>query len=245
MSRILNILLITFTAFTLFACGLFGSKDDELISDHLKDGWQSFSEKQYNDAIDSFIEALNIDGKNMEANVGIGWSSILLDETNKISEAEEYLTKCINDESWKVDAYSGLALIKFYTEYFIGCAGAVDSVMVTDSLYAFNEGKPNSSIENIIDYKDLLLFKAQTQYLENLVFPGTTPDYAACLQTIKRIPSDSLAAQSVVLDSIDIYDRETWFIGEKSFWALKDFIGELLYILSQELLLPGGYTFND
>ncbi|MCK5520469.1 MAG: hypothetical protein KAI81_05105, partial [Candidatus Marinimicrobia bacterium] len=158
-AKIINTFLVIAILFIVTACPKPPPDDDKAYISSLEDGWDYFVKYEYDNAYNSFDEALDIKSSGVEANVGLGWSSIMLDDDQSI-EAVGYLEKGIDDEEWKKISYAGLAIYYFYFENYAKSSKSIDSVLTApDSLFEFSKNPE-------IDHKDLRLLKAKIQYID-------------------------------------------------------------------------------
>ena len=200
---------LLFLLLTMSACPKNGG-DGDGVSAHNKAGWNNFTDGNYADALSEFDLALDIDFYDVEANVGKGWSLIMLDNT-AITSASSYLQKGEDDENWIVVARAGLAFTSYLSKSWTNCLAYIDYVLTQDATFAFAK-------ENSIDYRDLLLLKAKVEYL--------TKNYTACWETLQGITTSYNASAT---------DKSSWVISGVKYPTWQAYLAEILYLLSEEL----------
>jgi len=194
---------------TLSACPKNNGGGDG-VSDHNKAGWNHFTDGNYADALGEFDLALDLDFYDVEANVGKGWSLIMLDNT-AITSASSYLQKGEDDENWIIVARAGLAFTSYLAKEWSNSLAYIDYVLTQDATFAFAK-------ENSIDYRDLLLLKAKVEYL--------TKNYSACWETLQGITSSYSGSAD---------NKSSWVIAGVTYPTWQAYLAEILYLLSEEL----------
>jgi tetratricopeptide (TPR) repeat protein len=122
-------------------------------------GWTKFQQKSYEDALDDFNRAIDISPENLVANLGKSWCIIMLDPSEiEFEEIETTFEKGLEDSVGFVDAYCGLTFLMFIQNKYSLAITYSDSVFFNDESYSFQ-------YDPEIDINDVLLIKAQSQFL--------------------------------------------------------------------------------
>ncbi|MEJ2664988.1 MAG: tetratricopeptide repeat protein [Spirochaetia bacterium] len=89
----------------------------DLANNYFENGKAEYFDGDYKNAIEDFLEVINLDPKNKEAYCYIGLAKYQLSDYKK---AIEYFTKAIETDPEYVDAYYNRTLAKFYVGDFAG-----------------------------------------------------------------------------------------------------------------------------
>ena len=98
--------LLTAAALSLgVSCKGKGPTKQERIDAFNEAGWEGMAEGNCAEALQEFADAVALDSNNVEGNIGVGWSLILMNSTNldRISNA---LGKGTADNVWQQDAWA-------------------------------------------------------------------------------------------------------------------------------------------
>jgi len=137
--------------------------DPTLVPDEFIDsGWIKFQQKSYENALDDFNRAIDISPDNLVANLGKSWCVIMLDPNEiEFEELENTFEKGLEDSIAYIDAYCGLTFLMFIQNKYSLAINYSDSVFFNDESYSFR-------YDPEIDINDVLLVKAQSQFLSLL-----------------------------------------------------------------------------
>lgn len=180
----------------------------ELSFDRLNSlGWQEFSIEKYNTSITYFDQVLAKDSINTTANIGKGWSLLMLD-INDLDSIEVFLRKGLKDAAWKSDARCGLAVIRFHQQQYTEIETLIDLVLADKPEYFF-QYKPT------IDWHDLLLLKAQAFFF--------IEEYNKAWYTIQRLTA---------VYSLNPNDHSSWIVDEKKYFSFEAALSKVIEFLS-------------
>lgn len=171
-------------------------------------GWQEFTEKNYDMALTYFNEVLFREKDNISANMGTGWT-LLVQDSVKQSIIIQYLKKGTLDNSWKLDAYCGLSVIRFINREYFEIEQFVNIILEENPDYFFKY-RPS------IDWHDLLLMKAQALFF--------TKKYIESLETIEQLTS---------IYSLDPDKSSTWIVNNENFFSFEAALSKIIEILSE------------
>jgi hypothetical protein len=219
--KIRLILLLLATAVLAFgvSCKGKGPTKQERIDAFNEAGWDSMEAGNFAEAFQEFADAVALDSTDVEGNVGLGWSLILMNSTNlpRISNA---LGKGTTSTTWQQDAWSGLAVTRLNQLRYAEADSLAGLVLNVDSAWIFLY-YPD------VDWRDLLVIQAQARYYQ--------ADYAQAWQAVVPLLADNTSLTVGVPDgNLDPYDSDTWVVNGTNFAlyeaALADVISRLVLI---------------
>ena len=156
---------------------------------YIQEGWADLSAGSHDDALDNFDEALVVDPDNIEAAMGKAWSLLFIDNGSTLDLMRYLFEKGVSDSTWSADAYCGLSIVTFAQGNYTTAINYADILLSADPNYVFEYFSE-------INFRDILLVKAQAQYL--------TQNYIDAYTTISQISDDSL----------DPDNEESWQVNE-------------------------------
>ena len=176
-------------------------------------GWINLVSGFYEDALDNFDDALLISSTNISANMGKAWSMLFLDngvDGSSLDSMRFFFEKGIGDSIWSADAYCGLAMVALAQNNYSLSVNHADSLLSINSLYVFE-------YVNDIDYHDILLVKAQAQFM--------TSDYQGAYDTLSLIDS--------VYDIVTVSDSD-WVVNDISYFLFESALAALIELVTSE-----------
>ncbi len=150
-------------------------------------GWADLSVGSYEDALNNFDEALSIDSLNVSASMGKAWCMFFMDSGSTLDSMKILFEKGVSDSTWSADAYCGLSIVTFAQGHYTTAIAYADLLLSIDPVYVLE-------FYTEIDYHDILLVKAQSQYF--------TQNYVDAYTT--------LTDGDIVDDSLDPDQEESW-----------------------------------
>ena len=126
--------------------------------EYIEEGWDDLSSGSYEDALENFNEALSIDPENLEATMGKSWCLFFMDSGSSMEMMRYLFEKGVNDSTWAADANCGLSIVTFAQGHYATAIAYADSLLSIDPVYVLE-------FYTEIDYHDILLVKAQAQFL--------------------------------------------------------------------------------
>jgi tetratricopeptide (TPR) repeat protein len=154
------ILLLFLTIFT-------GCEKEESIStpevtspDLIYQGWDLFEDSEYQLALDTFLEAIELDveltdGSRMYAYSGAGWSCGKI--PNRINDARTYFELSVVDEIILLDALGGWIFVEYQSGEWETAILMSKSLLESQPAWRFYH-------EKTLDYQDILLIMALSYY---------------------------------------------------------------------------------
>ena len=112
----------------------------------------------YEDALENFNEALSIDPENIEATIGKAWCLFFMDSGSSMEMMRYLFEKGVDDSTWAADANCALSIVTFAQGHYTTAIAYADSLLSIDPVYVLD-------FYTEIDYYDILLVKAQAQFL--------------------------------------------------------------------------------
>ena len=125
---------------------------------YIEEGWDDLSSGFYEDALENFDEALSINPENTEATIGKAWCLFFMDSGSSMEMMRYLFEKGVDDSTWAADANCALSIVTFAQGYFTTAIAYADSLLSIDPVYVLD-------FYTEIDYYDILLVKAQAQFL--------------------------------------------------------------------------------
>ena len=123
----------------------------ELISQ----GWTAFSQGQYQSAANSFSEAKSVNANEAEANTGLGWSLLKLDN---IPQANTEFSSGSAKSNPSADLYAGWAFVLNAQKDYANSNTQAAQALAMDPNWSFAHGLP-------LDMDDLHVLKAEDYFL--------------------------------------------------------------------------------
>lgn len=120
----------------------------------IAEGWQAFSQQDYQTAFDKFTEAISINALNPEGYTGLGWSLLELD---RLSESDIEFGKGV-DHDPGADLYAGWAFTLNGLKSYTKSNTEIDAALAKDSNWTFSHGLTLNS-------DDLTVLKAENYFL--------------------------------------------------------------------------------
>jgi tetratricopeptide (TPR) repeat protein len=147
------------------SCGGDNGGPSETASSLTEAGWSRFGDGEYEEAIEKFSRALELDPTYADAHNGLGWSNAKLD---LLTKALANFGACIKQNNALVDPYAGGAavyrdslpsVVAFAPEtaHFDSAIAFADTALSRDPDYVFTR-------DESFDWYDLHLIKAQSYY---------------------------------------------------------------------------------
>ncbi len=153
-----------------YGCGGGGGGPSDTAESLTADGWALFEQGKYDEAIEKFGEALELDDTYADAYNGLGWSYAKLDQ---LSDALSAFADCISNGMDTADPYAGQAPV--YRDYdhanhFENAISAATMALSKDRRYVFSH-------ETTFDWHDLMIILAQSYFgLSNYTSANTWVD---------------------------------------------------------------------
>ncbi|MBN2010901.1 tetratricopeptide repeat protein [candidate division KSB1 bacterium] len=136
------------------------------------DGWQTYFEnKEYQNALNAFKDAIIADQEYTDAYNGAGWASARL---SSLDEAVGYFEQCIGLDATIVDAQAGLAFAYQADMNYTDAISAAKTALQTNSTWSFSH-------DTSLNYKDLHLLLAACFF--------ATGDYSQSLTEVRILNS--------------------------------------------------------
>lgn len=207
-------LLIILVLFVITGCGSKPTGPNRLVAKEptieelLMRGWTLFQSYQFNQSIQRFDSVLVREPNNIAANVGKGWS-LLLQGSSHLQLVMICLEKGALDNTWKYDSQAGMIVVKFNQGKYEEIAALVDLCLKDNAGYVFSN-QPE------IDWRDLLLFKAQALYF--------TTKYSDSWATVKKL--------SGAYNYIDPQAAETWHVNGIVYFSFEAVLSRIIQLLS-------------
>jgi tetratricopeptide (TPR) repeat protein len=181
-------------------------------------GWVSMEEGNFAEALQEFADVVALDSDNIEGNIGLGWSLILMNSTNlpRISTA---LGKGTADTEWQPEAWAGLAVASLNQQRYAEADSLAGLVLNTDSAYVL-------IYYSDVDWRDLLVIQAQARYYN--------VDYAQAWQAVLPLLAESVTLTVGVPDgNLDPYDSATWVVNGTNFALYEAALADVIFRLVQ------------
>lgn len=195
--RWIRLIMILILVLGLGACRKKGPTKQQEINALLDSGWEAIELDSWSEARIDFLDVLDFDPLIASANVGLGWSMILLGDDD-LDGAAAYLEKGTTDTQWRYDAWSGLAAIRLSQGLYAKADSLAGLVLAAQPSYVF-EKRPE------IEWPDLLLIQAQARFI--------TTDYAGAWLAIQPV----IGGSPLPYGSVDPADPATWEIDGESY----------------------------
>jgi hypothetical protein len=215
----LILILLTAAALSLgVSCKGKGPTKQERIDAFNEAGWESMAEGNFAEALQEFSDAVALDSNNVEANVGVGWSLILMNSSNlpRISNA---LNKGTDVAAWQRDAWAGLAANSLNQQLYSAADSLAGLVLNVDSAYVLVN-------YSAVDWRDLLVIQAQARYYN--------VDYAQAWQAVQPLLADTASITVGVPDgNLDPADSSTWVVNGTNFALYEAALADIIYRLVQ------------
>ncbi|MFC1618858.1 hypothetical protein ACFL45_02830 [Candidatus Neomarinimicrobiota bacterium] len=193
-----------------------GPTKQERIDAFNEAGWVSMEEGNFAEALREFEDAIALDSDNIEGNIGLGWSLILMNSTNlpRISTA---LGKGTADTKWQQDAWSGLAVTRLNQQRYAEADSLAGLVLNADSSYVL-------IYYSEVDWRDLLVIQAQARYYN--------VDYAQAWQAVLPLLAESVTLTvGVPNGNLDPYDSATWVVNGTNFALYEAALADVIFRL--------------
>lgn len=211
--------LLTAAALSLgVSCKGKGPTKQERIAAFNEAGWVSLDEGNFAEALQEFADAVALDSNNVEGNIGIGWSLILMNSSNlhRISNA---LGKGTADNVWQQDAWAGLAVNSLNRQLYSAADSLAGLVLDADSAYVLVN-------YSAVDWRDLLVIQAQARYYN--------VDYAQAWQAVQPLLADTTSLTvGVPAGNLDPADSSTWVVNGTNFALYEAALADAIYRLVQ------------
>lgn len=211
--------LLTAAALSLgVSCKGKGPTKQERIAAFNEAGWVSLDEGNFAEALQEFADAVALDSNNVEGNIGIGWSLILMNSSNlhRISNA---LGKGTADNVWQQDAWAGLAANSLNRQLYSAADSLAGLVLNADSAYVLVN-------YSAVDWRDLLVIQAQARYYN--------VDYAQAWQAVQPLLADTTSLTvGVPAGNLDPADSSTWVVNGTNFALYEAALADAIYRLVQ------------
>ena len=181
-------------------------------------GWDDISSGSFEGAMENFNDALEIDPGNVPASIGKAWCMLFIDSGQSLEEMEILFQMGISDTTWSADAQCGLSIVNFAQGNYTTAIAYVDSLLSIDPFYVLE-------YFDDIDYNDLLIVKAQSQFMEQ--------DYSGANMTLSQI------SPSLYLDD----SQESWEVNGVIYLTFESALSALIALVTQQYD-SGGYISN-
>ena len=185
---------------------------------YIQEGWADLSAGSYEDALDNFDVALSVDPENIEATMGKAWALLFVDSGNTLDLMKYLFEKGVNDSTWSSDAYCGLSNVTFAQGNYTAAINYADILLSADPNYVFEYFSG-------IDFHDILLVKAQAQFL--------TQNYIDAYTTLSPISDDTL----------DPDNEESWEVNGISYPSFESALAALIALVTS-VHDSGGFISN-
>lgn len=193
---------------------------------YIQDGWDDLSSGSFEDALDNFDEALAIDPENLSAIMGKAWSLFFVDSGDALIMMSYLFEKGVNDSTWSADAYCGLSIVTFAQGDYGSAIAFANSLLSIDSVYVFD-------YVDDIDYHDILLVKAQAQFL--------TRDYLGAYTTMVQIIPSLMDQDSDLY--LDDDEPESWEVNGIQYPTFESALSAVIASVTSEYD-SGGFISN-
>ena len=181
---------------------------------YIQEGWAALSAGFHDNAIINFDEALIVDPENIEATMGKAWSLLFMDSEGTLDLMKYLFEKGVSDSIWSADAYCGLSIVTFAQGNYTNAINYANILLSADPNYVFEYFSE-------IDFRDILLVKAQSQYL--------TQNYIDAYTTLSQISDVTL----------DPDNEESWEVNEMFYPSFESALAALI------TLVTSMYDFGD
>ena len=207
------ILLIIFSCSEKYSDDSFLSQSPHTYNWLMGNGWISFQESDFTQAIDYFQTAANRDATKAEPYLGLGWSyarSADLDLESSVSNFGRAIQFSVFQPDLEFlytnEAHAGLAIVSFASGDYEGTVGYIDSVLTADPDFSFryDNSISNISLEQLKYYSQFYMQNISELYAE-LINSGYV------FTTIEQITSQ---AGVIKLDNSDLDGIHTGVILE-------------------------------
>tara|TARA_B100001013_G_C24552297_1_gene419122 strand:- start:55 stop:750 length:696 start_codon:yes stop_codon:yes gene_type:complete len=171
--------------------------------EYIEEGWDDLSSGSYEDALENFDEALSVDPENIPASIGMAWTLLIIDSGESMEEMIILFENGVSDSTWSSDAYCGMSIVSFAQGNYTTAIAYADSLLSIDPNYVFENFSE-------IDYYDILLVKAQAQFL--------TLDYLGANMTMSQINP------SLYLDP----DQDSWEVNGTQYFSFESALSAVI-----------------
>ncbi|MBH50241.1 MAG: hypothetical protein CMG69_05785 [Candidatus Marinimicrobia bacterium] len=127
-------------------------------AEYIEKGWDDLSSGFYEDALENFNEALSINPENIEATIGKAWCLFFTDSGSSMDMMRYLFEKGVDDSTWAANANCALSIVTFAQGHYTTAIAYADSLLSIAPVYVLD-------FYTEIDYHDILLVKAQAQFL--------------------------------------------------------------------------------
>jgi tetratricopeptide (TPR) repeat protein len=186
---------------------------------YIQEGWADISAGSHEDALGNFDVALTLDPENIEATMGKAWSLLFLDSGNTLDLIKYLLEKGVSDSTWSADAYCGLSIVAFAQGNYTTAITYADILLSADPIYVFEYFSE-------IDFHDILLVKAQSQFL--------TQNYMDAYTTLSSISDVGL----------DPDQEESWVVNGISYPSFESALVALIALVTTEYDSGGFISYS-
>ena len=135
------------------------------------EGWDSFTNSNYQNALSKFNEAIEKDNNYKDAHNGAGWANARL---QNLTEAVNFFSQCLNIDSDFVDAHAGLAFTYNAQKEYQQCIHSANTALHESANWNFEH-------DQTLNYKDLRLILAESYYANK--------NFSASLSEVKKLNS--------------------------------------------------------
>jgi len=118
------------------------------------DGWQAYSNHQYQLALNKFNSAISLNGSMVDAYNGAGWSSAKL---NQLSNAATIFGRGNVRDTTNTDILAGLALVNNGRKNYSVSAASANAVLQKNAHWFFER-------DTLVDYYDIRVVLAEDDY---------------------------------------------------------------------------------
>jgi len=124
--------------------------------DLVDQGWDHYRNQQWQDALNSFLGAMDKNGNLADAYNGAGWVEGQL--AGKLNSAADRFARCLQKDSSRYDAIGGWAFVEYQRNNLQSAINKADSLLHRRPLWKFLH-------QQELDYNDVYLMKAKSQFL--------------------------------------------------------------------------------
>ena len=186
---------------------------------YIQEGWAAFSAGLHDNAIINFDDALIVDPENIEATMGKAWSLFFIDSEGTLDLMKYLFEKGVSDSIWSSDAHCGLSIVTFAQGNYTTAINYANILLSADPNYVFDYFSE-------IDFHDILLVKAQSQFL--------TLNYIDAYTTLSQISDITL----------DPDNEDSWEVNDMFYPSFESALSALIEIVTS-IYDSGGFISNS
>ncbi len=193
-------------------CGKAGPTKQERIDAFNETGWEQFQKDEFAVALRQFNSGLDLDGDDVDGNLGRGWSLLMLGDPD-LDTTTAALEKATASAAARQDAWCGMSAVALNDQRYPAADSLATLVLTANPAYVF-------VYRDSVNWRDLLLIQAQARYF--------TTDYAGAWDATLTL------TVGTEFELIDPADPSTWVIGARLFTLFEELLAKVISRLAEQ-----------